>query len=127
MKLESQVCSLELAKKLKALGVKQKSYAYWIEGKLLAIGEENPATYWSVPYISAFTVAELGEMLPRTIRKGQTYYAPTIWFGEQTTYINYDNREGSKLNPIAGSEADARAKMLCYLLENKLVTLPFGA
>ena len=29
MKLEDQVCSLELAKKLKELGVKQDSLFYW--------------------------------------------------------------------------------------------------
>ena len=32
MKLEQQVCSLELAKELKKLGVKQKSEFYWYEG-----------------------------------------------------------------------------------------------
>ena len=31
MKIESQVCSLELAKKLKELGVKQESLYYWCE------------------------------------------------------------------------------------------------
>ena len=33
MKLENQVVSLELAKKLKELGFEQKSLFYWDEGK----------------------------------------------------------------------------------------------
>ena len=69
MKLEDQVVGLELAKKLKELGVKQESYCYWREGN-----KEDP-TYRIVTMVcakggtySAFTVAELGEMLPNTFR-----------------------------------------------------------
>jgi len=72
MKLEDQVCSLELAKKLKELGVKQESYWSWLKGD---------ADYGDEPYLlgcttkleedecSAFTVAELGEKLPNKIEK----------------------------------------------------------
>lgn len=66
MKLQDQVCTLEQAKKLKEFGVAQKGYFQWQE------------TTNSEPYVNhtvfgestneneyaAFTVAELGVMLP---------------------------------------------------------------
>ena len=60
---------------------------------------------------SAFTVAELGEMLPKNMqfpipqREGKGW----CWRSE----------EG---NHFVDTEADARAKMLVYLLENGLLT-----
>jgi len=72
MKLEDQVCSLELAKRLKELGVKQESYFYWIsdedENFVVPTGTYDwgdwPGYEKFEPKYSAFTVAELGEMLP---------------------------------------------------------------
>ena len=67
MKLEEKVCSLELAKELKKLGVKQDSLWYWIEIKneWLIISQDDIKEYSNMfNYISenysAFTVAELG-------------------------------------------------------------------
>ena len=39
MKLEQQVCNLELARKLKSLGVKQESAFYWANGKEIELDE----------------------------------------------------------------------------------------
>lgn len=121
MKIEDQVCSLELAKRLKELGVKQESYFYHVEP---CPSHGNPE--WRIidappshvhEWYSAFTVAEMGEMLPVEYNQGvvqgvglgfmkeHNYWAvfcPTIVFRGKT-------------------EADARAKMLCYLLEKKLI------
>ena len=70
MKLEDQVCSLELAKKLKELGVKQESLFYWWfvrndMGDDVFVSDTKPVN--GTEYWSAFTVAELGEMLPKYI------------------------------------------------------------
>ena len=62
--LEKQIYSLELAKRLKGLGVKQESLFWWSE-------HTSPATLWSEEaaaqnaiwddrQYAAFTVAELG-------------------------------------------------------------------
>ena len=124
MKLEQQVCSLELAKRLKELGVKQESYAYWcwnngtdvFPGKTDAIVLLNKGGRHvdSPTYCSAFTVAELGEMLREEEFELPTYLSSTKeWVAVcETTLIGG-----------ADTEADARAKMLIYLLENKLITL----
>lgn len=66
MKIEDQVCSLELAKLLKELGVKQESLCFWVEpvhSKIETpfVQVEYPAGYTARPHIAAaFTVAELG-------------------------------------------------------------------
>ena len=111
MKLEKQVCSLELAKKLKELGVKQESLWFYNSKTMklqrgFSAHTSNKGMTWS---ISAFTVAELGEMLPSgyySIREGSVW---ECWLRNGTQKVE------------ASTEADARAKMLIYLLENKLM------
>ena len=144
MKLENQVVSLELAKKLKELGVKQDSIFYWVKGG--STKEECPdckkaggiipecfycagtgkgevkQNYYlyseqecskdirSKDY-SAYTVAELGEMLPPYTK---SHYTAS---GKHFCYVPDDFKV---LGQVAKTEADARAKMLIYLIENKL-------
>ena len=74
MKLEKQVCSLELAKKLKELGVKQESLWYWNQ-TFEAKRKPHPYLFevqgWDKTHhkYSAFTVAELGEMRKDNMQK----------------------------------------------------------
>lgn len=113
MKLEQQVVSLELAKKLKGLGVKQDSLLWWTSDKQVV--DTNTANLKDTREIgrvlyAAFTVAELGEMLKTT-----DYELP-----------QFDGDEWSAGPYFLGAckadtEADARAKILIYLLENKLI------
>jgi hypothetical protein len=84
MKIEDQVCSLELAKRLKELGVKQESYFYWFV--LVGIGtarlrnnEWRPEVSGEEP-ISAFTVSELMEMLPAYIDTKKNEPFNTFYF-----------------------------------------------
>lgn len=139
MKLENQVVSLELAKKLKELGVRQESFFKW--GNVYIDGQYHwslyvPPEYNKVPNpslwvhgISAFTVAELGEMLPDFITEEHLY--------TYQQYRNWSDRKKPKHGVSywfmgreelhftdADTEADARAKMLVYLLENNLISLP---
>lgn len=122
MKLENQVVSLELARKLKELGVKQESlfvmYNFGKDGHY-EIGQWNESAPHSYVYpnseiISAFTVAELGEMLP------DEYFAHQCKTLGGHTRIDFGDEQMVNSN----TEADARAKMLIYLLENNLLTLP---
>ena len=71
MKLQSQVCSLEPAKQLKALGVKQESYFYWIANSTNTFRLSKPKAWKQngrVEHVSAFSVAELLELIPHHIR-----------------------------------------------------------
>lgn len=126
MKLEDQVCSLDLAKRLKELGVKQESLFYWKQGNSdLFIGYRTISE--SAPTIaSAFTVAELGEMLPEHIRldsKDLPQYCFIVPgnMGSGLWTIEYSDYEEGTPTFTAETEADARAKMLIYLIENKLM------
>lgn len=116
MKLEQQVVSLEIAKRLKELGVKQESLFWWeyngsFEYKVI-YGRRLEDEKKSGRYISAFTVAELGEMLREEESELPTYLSSTHeWVAVyETTLIGG-----------AETEADARGKMFIYLLENKLI------
>lgn len=130
MKLEQQVCSLDLAKRLKELGVRQESAFYWEqhwteERGVMAVylvqkKRYNTADCTGVKYFSAFTVAELGEMLPSfgsSFRDGgQWHCANAVLEIEHPS----DLKEG-ELHFQADTEADARAKMFIYLIEKGMV------
>lgn len=126
MKLEQQVCSLDLAKRLKELGVEQNGFCQYKkfsdrpDGSEHLVLDDGCRMGKDENCISAFTVAELGEMLP-----------------ELMCSIYYINNQGKKVwrcmpdegfeevpeeiyNIKSDTEADARAKMLIYLLENNL-------
>ena len=128
MTLESQVASLELCKRLKELGVNQESLFYWTayENPHFGVLKETDVLndFWQLHYIkekyfgdhdyqiSAFTVAELGEMLPPM--------TPSIL---ANTSVN-EKRWSCGIYPDdfrAETEADARAKMRVYLLEQGMV------
>ena len=128
MQLEKQVCSLELAKRLKELGVKQGSLFWWVttkptdvapttiewKGDIELINEKVSLTYITEK-TSAFTVAELSEELP----DGYATFLTKV--RGKLEWMCQDGAE--ELEQFADTEADARAKMLIYLIENELVTL----
>jgi len=125
MRLEQQVCSLELAKKLKDLGVKQESFWSWYDtidrddSPRLNRSDENCSVCtlakqnWEEK-ISAFTVAELGEMLPAAAL-GDFFRTFKMVTG------TWEAAYGVEKTLNASTEADARAKMLTYLIENNLL------
>lgn len=140
MKLEDQVCSLALAKKLKLLGVEKESIFVW------DYLDENAYGVRYVPYscmgerYSAFTVAELFEMLPAFVDTKQNepfnnfYFTLTKRTALNIQYIiNYEcdtthvfNERPSCLmahNIYDENLADCLAKALIYLVEQGLIQL----
>lgn len=146
MDLENQVCNFELSKRLKELRVKQESLFWWVDD-----GKEYPEVRYQKPgdttglkLYSAFTVAEMGEMLPSVIDLGNRTGKEMYWlqlhkYGEKPFWerpiwgIYYEtppDKDGVTdriPDPTieADTEADARAKMLIhliYLLENNLIS-----
>ena len=134
--LEKQVTSLELSKRLKESGVKQDGlYSYFQYDKWNVLLRETKEIF--APnnecgcnkdnlICSAFTVTEHGIALPRTIQ----------WHNLEHTlsYLIDDYRHKGFLHRVhykhgtngissggLKTEANARAKMRIYLIENKLV------
>lgn len=147
--MENQVCSLELSKLLEKLGVKQNSYFYWVytykEKYNLFHAENDDCNQHNGPgditwlnikkrsnqAWSAFTVAELGYLLPKQIeiiidvdKNGYGIFRPSLWCGR--CEFTGDNRYewmisyGDDHFVLDENEANARAKMLIYLIENNL-------
>ena len=128
MKLEDQVVSLGLARKLKKLGVKQESLWYWWKSKIgkfyLTLEHAIPQGYNSY---SAFTTSELGKLLPASLLINNLECSLKLWCNDSGDYwyCGYGINgvleiNGSRAN--ADTEANARAKMLIYLLEQELKT-----
>lgn len=134
MKLGNQLTFLETSQYLKELKVKQESIYYWLRGEgekeyrlfqpTLPRGRENLLGSGYELY-SAFTVAELGEMLPEWLYKGTDEAVCLSWrkVGDKHQ-ISYEY-EGKPVEIVqfGNTEAEARAKMLIYLLENELIEL----
>lgn len=124
MYFEYQVCSLKLAQKLKKLGVQSPSYFAWWENtrRIVVLGEWTesiPANVFKKnnPIYSAYTVGELGEMMPVYGLMFRSFQTPSKWtveFGGKDGIMAYTAEDYT--------EADARAKMLIYLIENNLIT-----
>jgi len=140
MNLENQVSSLVLSKQLKDLGIKQESLWVYVDTlrgyKIILNRPDSDIFKVSREQISAFTVAELGEMLPTVIeleskltgkkeKKGMGFLADDIEVQTNNFYGVEKYRifiiEIGKFQVSEKTEADARAKMLVYLLENKLI------
>lgn len=131
MKLEDQVVSLELAKRFKELGVRQESIFFW------GVRDEEQGGAWelwevhralderrqndpSFKFVATFTVAELGEMLPPHYMTIKSRDIENLWHcNDINDFIAPDFKKGI----LEHTEAAARAKMLIYLIENKLITL----
>jgi hypothetical protein len=132
MRIEDQVCSLELAQKLKALGVKQVSLFDWFEIRKNKWEVWNVITlmqYWEDNNIrenndrplnkfSAFTCAEIGLMLPKarwTQESTMGGFRVLLYdqvFPHQEIYYSWGE-----------TEADVRAGTLIHLIESKFVRI----
>lgn len=150
MNLSEQVCNLGLAKRLKALGVIKESYFYYTicHDCTKEYGTEDVSLQEDTCHgdnISAFTVAEIGAMLPILVQTKDdepfnnfkinmqkfftveehilkvnysiNYHCDTI---QITSGIPFFAKTLTK-NIFDTNEANCRAKMLIWLIENNFV------
>jgi hypothetical protein len=117
--LEKQVVSLELSKKLKELGVPQESLHYHARPKHVStwvIYSKEQTEGKELELCSAFTVAGLGEILRKI-----DFDSLKMKYTKEWENLIEEIKLWKKSTVL---EADARAKILIYLLENKLISNP---
>lgn len=137
MKLEQQVCNLDLAKQLKELGVKQIGFFYHAYDTYTKTSEIYYNAKNGLPceckkdttgylYYSAFTVAELGELIGNMCNEWSQGWNDSGCFWQ----FQYGNKGcgnmiegiGDRFCAEENTEADARAKTLIYILEQGIIT-----
>lgn len=124
MNIEDQVCSLELSKRLKELDVKQESlFCYTTDYDL----EFLPSEIRNYDIcIAAFTVSELGEMIPWKLRISN-YPCQLSLSGKKPYVLEYRsmghyNTIRTYINSFHDDNiSNCFAKMLIYLLVNGLI------
>jgi hypothetical protein len=149
MKLQDQVCSLEQAKKLKELGILQtSSHFQWVgDENHIPEGETSPWVWVDTTaavnslqqdhrdnielkfIASAFTVAEIGMMLPdnygtwltSSSKSGDRVFSTFQW----TPIMDHPKVTANvtTATPAFKSEAFARAELLIWLLEKQALTI----
>lgn len=124
MKLDQQVVSMELAKRLKELGVIGTAL-FWYQGRPEELETERGyagplyvrdllgAYMQTENLVAAFTVAELGEML---IGRSLPFYDDGEWKSD-----GYYDAPSGRERITAETEAECRGRELAYLIENKLI------
>lgn len=144
MQIEKQVISLQTAKQLKELGVKRESLFYWCVPKWDETGtngvirDASQAKLYGTDFTPttypAYSVAELGEMLPMWISHNDLYWYPEILptYSEGGTsnderyfrvcYYSYPSSKKEMCLVNEDDLAEALAKLLIKLLENNLIT-----
>lgn len=133
MKIEEQVVSFELAKNLKELGVKQESLFWYDYNGKLFLDEYLPHPWKSGEFksetegmYSAFTAAELGEIIPSRINRDLICYRKNEGTADYRGYwavllVDYYDAIERKEFMQYDTEANCKGEFLIHLIENKLM------
>lgn len=120
MKIEKQVCSLEQAKKLNELGVKQEISLYAFNQWNYKVMGDTSSGVWQLEnkhqsdsFYSAFTVAELGDLLGYLITKKRLEVPDEI----TERYARNEDDYTALYSPNLLSDT------IIYWLENNLVAI----
>jgi hypothetical protein len=129
MTIQQQVCTLEQAKRLSQLGIRQGLsvffYDTYVDNQRLVMNSTPEDGYLPDPdntCFSAFTVAELGVMLPENINcfksNGKFEVSAHKW-----QYPVKQIQEGFNFFVVKGdTEAECKSAMLITLLKQNLIT-----
>lgn len=131
-KLTDHLVNLELSRKLHEIGVRKESIYYWSKlsiQKDYQLEQRVPMLTGEVilsacsEYIPAYLVSELGEMMPYIIQIKNDQLYLTMDCDRMPFYESMDR--GTELySPYCNdddNECDYRAKLLIYLIEEKIV------
>lgn len=148
MKIEKQVTNVEISKKIYDLGVEYPSYFFWKFIKSKCSGKNHPVSEHPKKFIiirstdmqscdpasmshfaklradgdlfPAYTVAELGDMLPKYVMTSKT----TVHVTENEDNVRMSDIVVSLSRQDLETEADGRGIALIHLIEKKIIELP---
>lgn len=128
MTLEQMCCTREQSKRLRELGIDQKSYFYHTIVHVTHLPYVPIGETWDRDLIgSAWTVGELGSMIPINPNYNgginYSYYHRYNWKGHSVGYSAPAQADRHIERPWFSNEAFARADLLIYLLETNFITL----
>lgn len=133
MKIENQVCTFEQGFKLEQLGITAEPQNYWVfDGGMK--WKVTPTGYFykeeeGIEYCPAFSVAELGVMLPHKIKAtyprkdNENVFEIALYNDSHGFTIQYENKGlheayAAYCRTNGSLEAYTRAAMLIHLLES---------
>ena len=131
MRKEDIVVSLELAKRLKEVGVRQESMLFWVRWKdkdkwSIRCPDEYMREEWKfsplVECYSAYTATELMEKLPERIRVSERQHFYLVVYKLSNSYkVNYDHTFFDTIETLCEFEdrklSDALAQALIWWRE----------
>lgn len=136
MTLQDKCCTVEQGKRLAELGVPTEGVTFWhMPAKSGTHGEWIRFGWHGDAIAPAFDVAELGQLLPSMLplpahAHGSFLFLEHIgpcedqpaYFSEYVEIDEYYGRGGACYACDGETEAQARATLLIYLLENNIIT-----
>lgn len=127
--IANHVTSLKWSKALAERGVRQESYfCYWQNATTKEWELSNHWSHGPAKMISAFLTSELGEMLPTGFydSKNDYFHFEQIKISDKSGWeIRYilmsSKRVDARAKIYQDTECDARAAMLCHLIDEGVV------
>ena len=112
-----KTCSKESGAKLEALGITADSYFVWeyIKDYIYELGTRDAALGGVIP---AYTACELGEIVPVFCQTSKRHDIP-----KRTWMVQAFNIQANHPTFMASTEAETRAIMLIWLIEEGHVTV----
>lgn len=122
MKLQDQVCSAAQAKRLKELGIVQDALFFWYDLRghheiLYKNDQDTLAKTYGMTIGAAFTVGEIGMMLPDDVRSYRIEGCWCIYYPDDDGAMNLFIPEDDE------TEALSRAAFLIWGLESGVITI----
>jgi hypothetical protein len=138
MILENQVCTIEQAKKLKELGVIQKSLFYWHPKFERPVFGETSVKKHGKQYtvtqvcndkevaVSAFTASEIGDMLPDLIEYDNRQYELVIVKEEHELWLCQYSRNNNLLDTLLHIDRIYKKELVQSLAEMAILLMELG-
>jgi hypothetical protein len=120
--IKTIVCDVEYAERLRELGFKVDNNIFWYCNDKRSI----TTTIGSHRYVPTYTTGELGNMLPNSLPGKKDIFFDRFHEDHRAGYRKYDEHNDNYkyvITQVDTNEANSRAKLLIYLIENEYINI----